>query len=125
MEPGLFPLWPCANYGILKIDIGGEREVLLGRKKEEKVDEVYFFQIFNLLVGIIGFFVGLGLLLSPRTISDLEKMLDKNFTTEKIEKMLNQRRNISDALLRKPKVFAGILLIISFLLLVSSLVWFR
>jgi hypothetical protein len=86
--------------------------------------EVYFFQIFNLLVGIIGLAIGLGLLLSPRTISNIEKMLDRNFTTENIEKMLNQRRNISDALLRHPKVFAGILLIISLLLLVSSLAWF-
>lgn len=89
------------------------------------MNEVYFFQIFNLLVGIIGLAIGLGLLLSPRTISGIEKMLDKNFTTENIEKMLNQKRNISDALLKKPKVFAGILFVISLLLLVSSLIWFR
>jgi hypothetical protein len=88
------------------------------------MEEVYFFRIFNLLVGVVGLAIAIGVLLAPKIVSDLERKLDKNFSTEMLEKMLNQRRDLSEALLRHPKVFGSILLVISFLLLLSSIYLF-
>lgn len=88
------------------------------------MEEVYFFRIFNLLVGVIGLAIGIGVLLAPKVISDIEKKLDKNFSTENAEKILNQRRNLSEALLKYPKAFGTILFVASFLLLLSSIYLF-
>ncbi len=88
------------------------------------MEEIYIFKIFNLIVGIVGFAVGFGILLAPRIISVIEKNLDKDFSTEVFEKMLNQRRNITEALMRHPKIFGAILVIVSFFLLVSSVLIF-
>lgn len=86
--------------------------------------DVGFFRLFNLLIGIIGIAVSIGLLLAPKVVSDIEKKLDRTYSTEKLEKLLNQRKNLSEALLKRPKIFGGILLIVSFLLLFSSILFF-
>lgn len=88
------------------------------------MEEIYILRIFNLLVGVIGVAISIGVLLVPKAISDIEKKLDKSFSTEMLEKILNQRRNLSAALMKHPKVFGTILLVISFLLLVSSITIF-
>lgn len=88
------------------------------------MSEVHILRIFNLLVGVVGLAIGLGVLLVPKTISSIEKTLDKEFSTEKLEKMLNERRNLSESLMKRPKVFAFFLLVVSFLLLLSSLLLF-
>ncbi|HAJ56300.1 MAG TPA: hypothetical protein DCL35_00855 [Candidatus Omnitrophica bacterium] len=88
------------------------------------MEEVYFFRIFNLVVGVIGLAIGIGVILIPKAISNIENKLDKNFSTDMLEKMLNQRRNLSQALLKHPKIFGAILLVISFLLLLSSVYLF-
>lgn len=88
------------------------------------MEEIYILRIFNLLVGVIGVAIAIGVLLVPKAISDIEKKLDKSFSTEILEKILNQRRNLSAALMKHPKVFGIILLVISFLLLVSSITIF-
>jgi hypothetical protein len=85
--------------------------------------DVTFFKIFNLLVGTIGIALGIGLILVPNVIAELEKKLDKNFSTEKLEQFLNERKNLSQSLLKKPKFFGIVLLVISFLLLLSSVLW--
>jgi len=88
------------------------------------MEEVYVFKIFNLIVGIVGFAIGFGVILAPKVISAIEKNLDKDFSTESLEKMLNQRRNITEALMRHPKIFGAILVIVSFFLLASSILIF-
>ena len=88
------------------------------------MEEVYILRIFNLLIGVIGLAIAIGVLLVPKVIGDLEKKLDKNFSTDMLEKMLNQRRNLSEALLKHPKIFGIILLVISFLLILSSIYFF-
>jgi hypothetical protein len=88
------------------------------------MQEVYYFRVFILLIGVIGAAIAIGVILVPKSISDLEKKLDKNFSTEILEKMLNQRRNLSEALLKHPKIFGGILLVTSLLLLLSSIYLF-
>ncbi len=85
------------------------------------MDSVLGLKVFNIVVGVIGIAIGLGVMLAPKIISQIEKSLDKEFSTDIIEKILNQRRNLSQALMRHPKVFGLILLVISFLLLLSSL----
>lgn len=105
-------------------------ERLLSRRASNKesegknMEEYYFFRIFNLVVGVIGIAIGLGVILMPKSISEIEKKLDKNFSTDILEKMLNQRRNLSQALLKHPKIFGSMLLVISFLLLLSSIYFF-
>ncbi len=86
--------------------------------------EFNMLRIFNLLVGVVGDAVSLSFLLVPRAISNIEKNLDRHFSTEMLEKLLNQKRNLSEALLKHPKVFGTILLVISFLLLLSSMLLF-
>ena len=86
--------------------------------------DAYVFRIFNLMIGVIGLIVAIGILLAPSVVTRIDKFLDKNFSTEKWEQILNQRRNLTDALMKRPKIFGSILLVISFLLLLSSIVIF-
>ena len=88
------------------------------------MEELSFLRIFNLLAGVIGLAVAIGVLLIPSAVSQLEKKLDKDFSTDALDKMLNQRRNLSEALLKHPRVFGLILLFISFFLTLSSILLF-
>ncbi len=88
------------------------------------MEEIDFLRIFNLLVGVVGLAVSIGILLIPRIVSSLEKKLDKDFSTEAIDKLLNQKRNLTEALLKHPRVFGFILLFISFFLTLSSILLF-
>ncbi len=88
------------------------------------MEEITIFRLFNLVVGVLGIAIGLAIMLIPHVISRIEKKLDKNFSTESLEKILNKRRNLSEALLKNPKLFGLMLLAISFLLLVSSMLFF-
>lgn len=85
------------------------------------MENIYVFKIFNLIVGMVGLGIGLGIILMPKVISTIEKKLDKTYSTEKLEKALNQRKNLSEVLLRHPKIFGSIVLIVSLLLVMASL----
>ena len=87
--------------------------------------EFYFLKVFNVLVGIAGLAIALGVLLIPKVVVHVEKKLDKNFSTEKLEKILNERKNLSAILMKRPKFFGAILLAISLLLLLSNLLFFK
>lgn len=83
--------------------------------------DVIFFRVFNLVVGVIGLAIGVGVILIPQVVARIEKKLDKEFSTEKLEKLLNERKNITEILLRKPRVFGFMLLFVSALLILASL----
>ncbi len=85
---------------------------------------VYVYRIVSLISGVIGLAVAIGVILIPNVVSRIEKGLDKSFSTEALEKMLNQRKNLTEALLKHPRIFGFILLFISFLLVASSLYLF-
>jgi hypothetical protein len=78
----------------------------------------------SLLAGVVGLAVAIGVILAPHAIHKIEKGLDKTFSTESVEKILNARRDLSSALLRRPRIFGFFLLAISFLLLLSNLLLF-
>ena len=63
----------------------------------------------------------MGVILVPQAISQIEKKLDKTFSTDRIEKLLNARKNLSDALLKHPRIFGFILFFVSFFLILGSL----
>lgn len=85
------------------------------------MNELQFFRVFNLVAGVIGLAIGMGVILVPQAISRIEKNLDKTFSTEKIEKLLNARKNLSEILLKHPRIFGFILFFISFFLILGSL----
>ena len=86
------------------------------------MQEAYIFKVFNMVVGVIGLAIGLGVILAPKIISAIEKNLDKEFSpSETLEKLLNQKRNLTDALMRHPKIFGFILVFVSFFLILSSI----
>ncbi|HQP91341.1 MAG TPA: hypothetical protein PLU24_01555 [Candidatus Omnitrophota bacterium] len=86
------------------------------------MEEAYIFKVFNLIVGIVGLAIGLGIILAPKIISSIEKTLNKEFDpTVTFEKFLNQKKNLTEALMKHPKIFGSILVIVSFFLLLSSM----
>ena len=88
------------------------------------MEEIYVFRVFNLLVGVIGLAISIGVILAPKAISNMEKKLDKDFSTEALEKMLNERRNLTESLLKHHRIFGFILLAVSFFLLLSNILIF-
>lgn len=88
------------------------------------MDEIRPFIIFNVIAGLMGIIVALGIMLIPHVISAMEKKLDKTFSTQRLEELLNKRRSFSEILLKHPKLFGLVLLVISFLLFVSSMTFF-
>ena len=85
------------------------------------MSEIEVFRLISLLGGVLGLAVAIGMILAPRVVSRIEKGLDKDISTEKLEKILNERRNLTESLLRHPRVFGFVLLSISFLLLLANL----
>ncbi|MFH0876663.1 MAG: hypothetical protein V1863_00380 [Candidatus Omnitrophota bacterium] len=85
------------------------------------MEEVYVLKIFNLIVGCTGLGIGLGIILMPHVVSAIERKLDKTFSTERLEKVLNERKNLSEVLLKHPRIFGWILFAISFPLVMSSI----
>lgn len=86
--------------------------------------EIDIFRIVTFLAGVVGLAVAVGVILAPRAIRKFEEKLDKSFSLEHVEKMLNERKDLTEALLRRPRIFGFILLVISFLLLLANLLLF-
>jgi hypothetical protein len=91
------------------------------KAKEVMMNEFYIVRLVNLLSGVIGLAVAVGMILVPHVVSKIDKKLDKEFPTEKLEKVLNERKNLSEVLLKHPRIFGFILLAVSFLLLLSGI----
>ena len=83
--------------------------------------ESFLYPVFTMVAGVIGLAVAVGMLLVPRALAQIDKKLDTNVSTDNIEKALNQRINLTQILMKHPRIFGSILLIISFLLVLSSL----
>ena len=88
------------------------------------MNELNIVRLVNLLSGVVGLAVAIGVILIPRVVSKIDKRLDKDFSTEKLEKMLHEKKNLSEVLLKHPRIFGFILLVISFLLLLSGILLF-
>jgi len=88
------------------------------------MDDVVFLRIFDILVGTITLAIGIGIFFIPQVVAKIEKKLDKVFSTDKLEKMLNDRKNVSQILLNHPRAVGIILICCSLLLLVSGVVVF-
>lgn len=86
------------------------------------MNEIELLHIVSVMSGVTGLALGVSMILAPRALGKIEKTLDRSFTTEKLEKILNERRNLTDKLLKHPKLFGFILLVVSFLLVLSSLI---
>lgn len=85
------------------------------------MDDVYIFRLVSIMAGVVGLAMSIGVLLIPQAVRRLERNLDKDFSTDHLEKVLNERKNLSEVLLRHPRIFGFILLAISFMLLLLSL----
>lgn len=88
------------------------------------MNELSIVRLVNLLCGVIGLAVAIGMILVPHVVSKIDKKLDTEFSTDKLEKILNRRKNLSEVLLKHPKVFGFVLLAVSFLLLLSGILLF-
>lgn len=87
-------------------------------------DELEILKIVSVLSGVLGLAIGLAIILVPKALMKVEQNLDKSFSTEKLEKILNERRNVTQTLLKRPRLFGIILLVISFLLVLSGMIVF-
>lgn len=85
------------------------------------MQELYIFRVFILLTGVVGLAMAVGIVLAPNFIASIEKNLNKSFSTDKLEKMLNESRNVTEILLRHPRIFGFFLLFVSFFLTLSAL----
>ena len=88
------------------------------------MNELNIVRLINLLSGVIGLAVAIGVILVPHVVSKVDKKLDKEFPTDKLEKILHERKNLSEVLLKHPRIFGFILLAVSFLLLLSGILLF-
>ncbi len=88
------------------------------------MEDLSMLRMFNLIVGAIGIVIGLGVVFAPKAIRNLEKKLDTDISTESLQKLLEQKRDISDFLFRYAKVFGALLVLTSLFLLFTSVVTF-
>lgn len=88
------------------------------------MDDVALLKTFNIFVGAVAFAIGIGIFFIPKVVAQIEKKLDKSFSTDKLEKMLNERKNMSQVLMNHPRVVGIILVSCSLLLLISGIVVF-
>ncbi len=79
-------------------------------------------RVVDLVAGGVGALAAIGLMFFPRAVEWLEKKLDFNFSTLRLEEKLNRKREISSLLYRRSRIFGLILLIISFFLLMTGLI---
>jgi hypothetical protein len=88
------------------------------------MEDVVFLRFFDIIIGSITLAIGLGIFFIPHVVGRIEKKLDKTFSTDKLEKMLNERKNVSQLLLNHPRAVGIILICCSLFLLVSGVVVF-
>ena len=88
------------------------------------MNELNLIRLINLLSGVVGLAVAIGVILVPHVVSKVDKRLDKEFPTDKLDKILHEKKNLSEVLLKHPRIFGFILLVISFLLLLSGILLF-
>ena len=86
------------------------------------MEDLSILRMFDLVVGAIGIVIGLAVVFAPKTVRNLEKGLDKEISTDTLQKMLERRRDISDFLFRYAKIFGALLVITSLFLLFTSVV---
>jgi len=83
--------------------------------------EYFLYPVFTMVAGVIGLAVAVGMILAPRVLAQIEKKLDTEVSTDKLDKALNEKINLTQVLMKHPRIFGFILLVISFLLVLLSL----
>ena len=86
------------------------------------MEDLSILRMFNLIVGAIGIVIGIAVIFAPKTIRNLSKELDRDISTESLQKILERKRDISDFLFRYAKAFGALLVITSLFLLFTSVV---
>jgi hypothetical protein len=86
------------------------------------MDDLSVLRMFNLVVGAIGIVIGLAVIFAPKAMRNIEKGLDKDITTDNLQKILERRRDISDFLFRYAKAFGTLLVLTSLFLLFTSII---
>jgi len=81
----------------------------------------FLYPVFTMVAGVIGLAVAVGMILVPRALAQIDQKLDTHVSTDKLEKALNERINLTQVLMKHPRIYGSILLVISFLLVLSSL----
>ena len=85
------------------------------------MSDTFLYPVFTMVAGVIGLAVAVGMILVPRALAQIDKKLDSHVSTDRLEKALNERINLTQALMKHPRIYGAILLAISFLLVLSSL----
>lgn len=88
------------------------------------MEDLSILRMFNLVVGAVGLVIGLGVIFAPKTIRNIEKKLDADISTESLQKLLEQRRDISDFLFRYSKFFGSLLVLTALFLVFTSVVMY-
>jgi len=68
--------------------------------------------------------VALGLIFAPGLIEKIQKKLDYDISTTHLEEILNKKRDLSSALMRRSRLFGLLLLIVSFFLIMTGVILF-
>ncbi|MGE5280599.1 MAG: hypothetical protein ACM3L6_07655 [Deltaproteobacteria bacterium] len=88
------------------------------------MDDIAILRFIDLVAGVLGGVMALGLIFIPHVIEQAEKKLDYDISTTHLEEILNKKRDLNSALMRRSRVFGLILLVISFFLLMTAVILF-
>jgi|GEM_PF-1311145 len=86
------------------------------------MDDLGILRVVDLIAGALGGLAAVGLMFFPRVVEWLEKRLDYDFSTQRLENSLNRKRELSSLLYRRSRIFGLILLVVSFFLLMTGLI---
>ena len=88
------------------------------------MEDLMILRLIDLIAGILGGVVAIGLIFVPRVVESIEKKLDYDISTTHLEEILNKKRDLTSALMRRSRVFGLLLLIISFFLIMTAVILF-
>ena len=88
------------------------------------MEDLAILRYVDLIAGVVGGLVALGLIFAPSMIEKMQKKLDYDISTAHMEEILNKKRDLGSALMRRSRVFGMILLIISFFLIMTGIILF-
>ena len=88
------------------------------------MEDLSILRYVDLIAGALGSLVAIGLIFAPSVIEKMQKKLDYDISTAHLEEILNKKRDLTSALMRRSRVFGMVLLIISFFLIMTGVILF-